>query len=157
MKITLINIGKTNEQFLSEGISKYEKRIQHYISFEIIYLFEKKNAKARDEKEQKDLEGKQIIKYIEKGDYIILLDEHGKQYSSVDFAGAVQHQLNKGIKNLVFIIGGAFGFSDEIYRLAHEKISLSLMTFSHQLVRLIFVEQLYRAFTILKGEPYHHK
>ncbi|MCE9538314.1 MAG: 23S rRNA (pseudouridine(1915)-N(3))-methyltransferase RlmH [Bacteroidetes bacterium] len=134
----------------------YEQRLKHYISFETIVIPDLKNTKALSIEQQKQKEGELIFKNIQSSDRLILLDENGKEYSSVNFSDFIQQQMNSGIKNIVFVVGGPYGFSEEIYKRAHGKISLSKMTFSHQMVRLFFVEQLYRAMTILKNEPYHH-
>jgi 23S rRNA (pseudouridine1915-N3)-methyltransferase len=157
MKITLILNGKTEEDYLLTGISAYEKRLKHYIPFETIVIPALKNTKALSIEQQKEKEGELLFKEIQSTDRLILLDEGGKEYNSVDFSGFLQQQMNTGIKNLVFVVGGPYGFSDEVYKRANGKISLSRMTFSHQMVRLFFVEQLYRGMTILKNEPYHHQ
>jgi len=157
MKIKLIMVGKTDAEYLKKGISIYSERIKHYLPFEEIIIPYIKNNKSITKKEQKEKEAEQILKYISKSDYIILLDEKGKEFTSVDNAGHLQKIMNRGIKDLVFIIGGPYGFSEKIYKICNEKNSLSKMTFSHQMIRLIFVEQLYRAFTILNNEPYHHQ
>ncbi len=156
MKITLINIGKTDISNVNEGVKLYEKRIKKYIPFEIIYLPDIKSRRNVNVRQQQETEGKSILKAIEKADHIILLDEKGKEYSSVEFSGHMQELMNRSVKHLIFVTGGPYGFSEEVYARASELISLSRMTFSHQLVRLIFTEQLYRAMTIIKGEPYHH-
>lgn len=157
MKITLILNGKTEDDYLLTGISAYEKRLKHYIPFETIVIPALKNTKALSIEQQKEKEGELLFKEIQSTDRLILLDEGGKEYNSVDFSGFLQQQMNTGIKNLVFVVGGPYGFSDEVYKRANGKISLSRMTFSHQMVRLFFVEQLYRGMTILKNEPYHHQ
>lgn len=156
MKITLILNGKTEEDYLIKGISAYEKRLKHYLSFETIVIPALKNTKALSIEKQKEKEGELLFKEIENSDRLILLDENGKEYNSVEFSGFLQQQMNSGIKNLVFVVGGPYGFSDAVYKRANGKIALSKMTFSHQMVRLFFVEQLYRGMTILKNEPYHH-
>lgn len=156
MKITLILTGKTEEDYLLKGFNMYEQRLKHYISFETIIIPSIKNTKALSIELQKQKEGDLILKNIQSSDRLFLLDENGKEYKSVDFSGFIQQQMNSGIKNIVFVVGGPYGFSEEIYKRANGKISLSKMTFSHQMVRLFFVEQLYRAMTILKNEPYHH-
>ena len=157
MKITLILNGKTDDDYLLTGISAYEKRLKHYIPFETVVIPALKNTKALSIEQQKEKEGELLFKEIQSTDRLILLDEGGKEYNSVDFSGFLQQQMNTGIKNLVFVVGGPYGFSDEVYKRANGKISLSRMTFSHQMVRLFFVEQLYRGMTILKNEPYHHQ
>lgn len=156
MKLTLILVGKTNAEHLKEGISLYEKRIGHYIPFEIKILPDVKNSKSLPEKELKIKEGELILKALTPGDDVILLDDKGIELDSVEFAKFIGRGMVRSTKSMIFVIGGAYGFSDDVYNRASMKISLSKMTFSHQLVRLIFAEQLYRAFTIIKGEPYHH-
>ncbi len=156
MTIKLLAIGKTDSKELQAMIATYENRLRHYIKFELEIIPNVKNSKNLSEKRQKEKEGKQILKKLTATDVLILLDEKGKQYSSVIFSEYLQKKMNSGIKQLVFVIGGPYGFSEEVYQKAQGKISLSSMTFSHQMVRLFFVEQLYRAFTILKNEPYHH-
>lgn len=156
MKITLINIGKTDMDVVNEGVKLYEKRIKKYVPFEIIYLPDIKSRRNLNMQQQQEAEGRSILKAIDKADYIILLDERGKEYTSINFAVHLQELMNRSIKQLVFVTGGPYGFSGEVYKRSTELISLSQMTFSHQLVRLIFTEQLYRALTIIKGEPYHH-
>lgn len=155
MKITLLCIGKTNEKYLEEGIKIYLKRLPHYIGFEYKELKDVKNFSGSDDLIKKEAEV--ILSNIATDDYIVLLDEKGKQYKSTEFANYIDKHSIKSTKRLVFIIGGAFGFSDVIYKRANEKISLSAMTFSHQMVRLFILEQLYRAFTIIKGEKYHNE
>jgi 23S rRNA (pseudouridine1915-N3)-methyltransferase len=157
MKIILLLTGKTDKNYLSDGIAVYEKRIVRYLPFEIMTLPDIKNTKNLSEGQQKQLEGEKISKIIAKADSVILLDEHGKTCDSRTFAGMLQQQMNSGIKSLVFVIGGPYGFSEDVIRQAGQKIALSKMTFSHQLVRLLFMEQLYRAFTIINNEPYHHE
>jgi 23S rRNA (pseudouridine1915-N3)-methyltransferase len=156
MKITLILSGKTEDDYLIKGFNIYEQRLKHYITFETIVIPALKNTKALTVDQQKIKEGELILKNIQSSDRIILLDENGKEYNSTGFSEFIQQQMNSGIKNLVFIVGGPYGFSEEIYKRANGKIALSKMTFSHQMVRLFFVEQVYRAMTILKNEPYHH-
>jgi len=157
MKITLILTGKTEESYIIEGVSKYEKRLSHYISFTQIVIPELKNTKSLDFLQIKEKEADNQLKYIEKSDFVLLLDEKGKEFTSKEFAGFIQQRMNSSIKNLVFVVGGAYGFSDRIYAAAKDKISLSKLTFSHQIIRLIFMEQLYRAFSIIRNEPYHHE
>ncbi|MCB9361066.1 MAG: 23S rRNA (pseudouridine(1915)-N(3))-methyltransferase RlmH [Flavobacteriales bacterium] len=156
MKIKLIVIGKTDESYLKEGIDKYLKRLRHYISFEMIVLNDVSVGKKTNIILQKDLEGKLILEKVNLNDYLVLLDENGEQYTSINFSKYIQKRMNAG-NDLVFVIGGPFGFSEEIYSRANAKLSLSKMTFSHQMIRLFFIEQTYRAFTILKGEKYHHQ
>lgn len=156
MKISLILNGKTEEEHIVKGVSIYEQRLKHYLPFEISVIPALKNTKAMSIEQQKQKEGELILKSIQSSDKLILLDENGKEYSSAGFSGFIQQQMNSGIKNLVFVVGGPYGFSEEVYKRANGKLSLSKMTFSHQMVRLFFVEQVYRAMTILRNEPYHH-
>ena len=156
MKTTLILVGKTNGKLFNEGIDDYAKRIGHYTPFAVKVLPELKSTKSLSEGQQKDKEGKMILKSISPSDFVVLLDEHGTEYRSMEFAKWIEKRRNGG-RDLVFVIGGPYGFSPDVYNRADTLISLSRMTFSHQMVRLIFVEQLYRACTIIKGEPYHHE
>ncbi len=156
MTIRLLTIGKTDSKQLEELITIYKKRLSHYIKFEFDIIPDIKNSKNLSEQQQKQKEGELILKQVTPSDFLIVLDENGKQFSSVEFSNLLQKRMNSGIKNLVFVIGGPYGFSNEVYLRANSKISLSKMTFSHQMVRLFVVEQIYRAFTILKNEPYHH-
>ena len=156
MKILLLVIGKTDEDYLITGIKKYVGRLGHYVSFEMKEIPDIRNRKTLSEEQQKKSESFLLLSQFQAGDYIILLDENGKQFTSVDFSENLEKLMASGSKRIVFVIGGPYGFSQEVYAKANAKMSLSPMTFSHQMVRLIFVEQLYRAFTILKGEPYHH-
>lgn len=157
MIIRLIAIGKTDSRELQNLIADYSKRLSHYIRFETDIISDIKNAKNLSENQQKEKEGELILSKITAADTLILLDENGKEFSSVAFSQELQKRMNSGIKTLVFIIGGPYGFSDAVYSRANGKISLSQMTFSHQMVRLFFIEQLYRAFTIIRNEPYHHQ
>lgn len=157
MKITLLVIGKTEADYLIKGINEYLKRLKHYVPFELNVIPALKNTKNLTEEQQKDKEGELLLAQIKPTDTIILLDENGKQFSSVKFSWYIEKYMIAGTRNLVFIVGGPYGFSNDVYNKSNGKISLSEMTFSHQMVRLIFVEQLYRAMTILKGEPYHHQ
>ena len=157
MTIKLIAIGKTDSIHLQELISEYEKRLKHYVKFELEIIPDIKNTKNLSENEQKEEEGRLILKKLNATDILVLLDENGKQCSSIGFSKYLQKKMNSGIKQLVLVIGGPYGFSDSVYQKAQDKISLSEMTFSHQMVRLFVVEQVYRAFTILRNEPYHHK
>lgn len=156
MKITLLVVGKTDQKGLQDMIEVYVDRLGHYIPFTFEVIPDIKKAKHLSETQQKDLEGNEILKRCSNSDMLVLLDEKGKSYTSVEFSGFLQKQMNSGLKNLLFVIGGPYGFSEEVYKTARAKIALSKMTFSHQMVRLFFVEQLYRGFTILKNEPYHH-
>ena len=157
MKITLLAIGKTDHKQLQLLIEEYTKRLGFYVSFSFDVILDIKNSKNLSEKQQKQAEGNEIMKRISKSDTLVLLDEKGKTYSSLAFSAFLQKKMNSGIKNLTFVIGGPYGFSEDIYKRANGKISLSEMTFSHQMVRLFFIEQLYRGFTILRNEPYHHR
>lgn len=157
MKITFILVGKTEDEYIVKGVDTYERRLKHYITFETIIVPALKNTQALSSEQQKQKEGELIIKNLQTSDKLILLDEKGKEYSSVEFSNFIQQQMNSGIKNIVFAVGGPYGFSEEVYKRAQAKVSLSKMTFSHQMIRLFFVEQLYRAMTILKNEPYHHQ
>ena len=157
MTIKLIAIGKTDSVSLQDLIKEYENRLKHYVRFELDIIPDIKNVKNLSETQQKEKEGDLILKKLNATDVLILLDENGKQFGSVEFADFLQKKMNSGIKQLVLVIGGPYGFSDAMYTKAQAKISLSKMTFSHQMVRLFIVEQLYRAFTILKNEPYHHQ
>lgn len=156
MKVVLIWIGKTTEAYCVEAINIYMNRLKHYIPFEIEEIPELKNVKKLSVQQQKEREGVLIEKMLKPGDHIVLLDENGKEYTSEQFATYLGQKQNVLSKRLVFIIGGPYGFSSAIYSKAMEKISLSRMTFSHQMIRILFVEQVYRAMTILNGEPYHH-
>ena len=156
MRITLLQVGKTEQKWLQEGFAEYERRLRHYIRFESRVIPSLKLSRSISESQQNKLEAELILKNIPERSLIILLDDKGKQYSSEDFAVSLQNKMNTGVQHLVFIIGGPYGFDQVIYQKANEKLSLSKMTFSHQMVRPIFLEQLYRAFTILRNEPYHH-
>jgi 23S rRNA (pseudouridine1915-N3)-methyltransferase len=157
MKIKLIVIGKTDKPYLQEGINIFNKRIIHYLPYEFQSIPDIKNTKKLTESQQKEKEGHLLLDQLSQGDELILLDEHGKDFSSSGFARFLEKKMLGGTKTLVFAIGGPYGFSPKVYDAATSKISLSKMTFSHQMVRLIFTEQLYRALTILKGESYHHE
>ena len=157
MNIKLIAVGKTDTPALQQLISTYEKRLSYYINFDLQLLPDIKNSKSLSEEQQKIKEGELILSYVEPSNHLILLDERGKEYTSIAFADELQKKMNTGIKQLTFVIGGPYGFSQAIYQRANSKLSLSKLTFSHQMIRLFFVEQLYRAFTILRNEPYHHQ
>ena len=157
MNIKLICISKTDVSYLKEGLDVYRKRLRHYINFELIEIPELKNTKNLSPKELKEKEAELLLKHIEKSDEVVLLDEKGKTFRSMEFAEYLQKKMNSNAKTLAFIIGGAYGFSTAFTEQYKEKLSLSPMTFSHQMIRLLFVEQVYRAFTILKGEPYHNE
>jgi 23S rRNA (pseudouridine1915-N3)-methyltransferase len=157
MNIKLIAIGKTDNKALQSLIDDYAKRLSFYIRVDLDIIPDIKNVKNVSENQQKEREGELILAKINPTDQLILLDENGKNFSSVGFSAELQKKMNSGVKTLVFVIGGPYGFSDTVYAKAQGKISLSLMTFSHQMVRLFFIEQLYRGFTILRNEPYHHQ
>lgn len=157
MNIKLIAIGKTDNKNLQTLIDDYIKRLSFYIKFDLEVIADIKNVKNLSESQQKEKESELILAKITPTDQLILLDENGKTFSSINFSEELQKKMNSGIKTLVFVIGGPYGFSDEVHKKAFGKISLSEMTFSHQMVRLFFIEQLYRGFTILKNEPYHHQ
>ncbi|MBQ6069298.1 MAG: 23S rRNA (pseudouridine(1915)-N(3))-methyltransferase RlmH [Bacteroidales bacterium] len=157
MNIRLLVVSRTDIPYISEGIEVYTKRLKHYINFEIEVIPALKDQKGASSNDIKEREGALILKKLEGADRVILLDEHGMEYTSVGFSRFIQKQMNAGTRNLVFVVGGAYGFSAAVYATAHDKISLSQMTFNHQMVRLFFVEQLYRAFTILNHEPYHNE
>ncbi|NCD70669.1 23S rRNA (pseudouridine(1915)-N(3))-methyltransferase RlmH [Mucilaginibacter agri] len=157
MKITLLTVGKTEDAYLKEGIEKYIKRLKHYIKLDIIDLPELKNTKALTTDQQKIKEAEMILKKIANTDHVILLDEKGMEFTSAKFSAYLDKKAIGSVQNLVFVIGGPYGFDQSVYDRANDKLSLSRMTFSHQMVRLFFIEQLYRAYTILKGEPYHHE
>lgn len=156
MKISLMQVGGTVDKYLKSGVDEYVKRLSHYTKFTIVEISDLKNASKLSREELKKKEGQEILKKINPEDIVILLDERGKLYSSEEFASFIQAKMNQSTKSLIFVIGGAFGFSEDVYNRANGKISLSKMTFSHRMIRLLFTEQLYRAFTILRNEPYHH-
>lgn len=157
MRITLLVVGKTNDKNFIAGIDEYAKRIKHYISFDIEVIPELKNTKSLSEEQQKEKEAELILKSFQQGECVVLLDEHGKEFRSMEFASWMEKKMASGLRRLVFVVGGPYGFSQRVYQAAHEKISLSRMTFSHQMIRLIFAEQIYRAMTIINNEPYHHE
>jgi len=157
MKAALWVIGKTAFPYLNEGMAIYEKRLKHYLTYQMEILPDVKNAGKLKSAQLKEKEGELILKKLKKDDLLILLDEKGKAYTSVQFAGFIEKTLQYSNKRVVFLIGGAFGFSQAIYQRANYQMSLSKMTFSHQMIRLFFVEQLYRAFSIMKGEKYHNE
>lgn len=157
MTIKLLAIGKTDNKQLQQLIDDYEKRLRHYIKFSFEIIPDIKNSKSLTEAQQKQREGELILSKVSSSDALILLDENGKQLDSVGFSNYLQKRMNSGLKQLVFVIGGPYGFSSEVHQKAQGKLSLSKMTFSHQMVRLFFIEQLYRGFTILRNEPYHHR
>ena len=157
MKMQLIVIGKTNQDFVQKGLDEFCARLKHYIPFELEIIPDIKNTKNLSFEQQKEREGELILKTFQSGDFIVLLDEKGKEFTSLKFAEYLEKKTHTVSKRLVFVIGGPYGFSQKVYEAAFEKIALSKMTFSHQLIRVIFAEQLYRAMTILNNEPYHHE
>ena len=157
MKITLLLVGKTDIPWVREGLGMYVSRLRHYVGFDLVEIPELKNVSALSQDQIKVREGELILKNIRPSDEVLLLDEHGKEYRSVEFAKMLEEHLAHSSRDIVFVVGGAYGFSEQVYSRADGKLSLSKMTYSHQLVRTIFAEQLYRAFTIMRGEPYHHE
>lgn len=157
MEICLIVIGKTSTKYISEGISEYEKRLRRYVPFTIHYLPDCRRTANMTQQRQKDIEGQSIMQKLSTSDRVVLLDEKGVQQTSEAFATLLDHRMASGLKRLVFIVGGPYGFSKEVYERADALFSLSKMTFNHEMVRLFFIEQVYRAMTILRGEPYHHQ
>lgn len=157
MKITLLVVGRTVDKNIIAGIEEYTRRVQHFTQFSMEIIPELKNARKLSEAQQKELEGEDILKNINSGDHVVLLDEGGKEFRSTEFASWIEHKQNISTKRLVFVVGGPYGFSQKVYSAANEKLSLSRMTFSHQMIRLLFVEQLYRAYTIINNLPYHHE
>lgn len=157
MRITLLTVGKTNDLSFKNAISEYQKRLKFYISFDIEEIPSLKNTKNLTEDNQKQKEGELILKYLQPEDEVVLLDDKGSEFTSKQFASYIEKKSASGLKRLVFVVGGPYGFSQEVYQRANDKASLSRMTFSHQMVRLVFTEQLYRAMTIIRGEPYHHE
>lgn len=156
MKITFLTVGKTEDAYLKDGIEKYVKRLKHYTKLSIVDIDELKNTKALTQEQQKSKEAELILKKITPQDHVILLDEKGMELTSEKFAAYIDKKAVASVSNMVFVVGGPYGFDQSVYNRANDKLSLSAMTFSHQMVRLFFIEQLYRAFTIIKGEPYHH-
>lgn len=157
MKVNLILVGKTTSKMFQSIIEDYSERVKHYTPFEVTVIPELKNTKSLSQEQQKQMEGEQILRQLQESDHVVLLDEHGLELRSIEFATWISKKQQAVSRRLVFVIGGPYGFSPTIYQRANEKLSLSKMTFSHQMVRMIFIEQLYRAFTILKGEQYHHE
>lgn len=156
MKIVFLLTGKTDQDYARKSIKLFEERLKHYIPFEMVYLPELKNAGKMSEQEQKQREAALLEPWLKSENALVLLDERGREYTSEAFAAYLQKKMNSGIRNLVFVCGGPYGFDESVYKRVPERLSLSKMTFSHQMVRVFFVEQLYRAMTILRGEPYHH-
>lgn len=157
MKICLLVIGKTDAAYIKAGIEEYEKRLRKYVSYEMKVLPDVKNTKSMSEALQKEKEGTMILEQLQPTDLVILLDEKGKEYASSAFSAFLAQKMLNGVKRLVFVVGGPYGFTEVVYQRANDLLSLSKLTFSHQMVRMIFAEQLYRAMTIMKGEPYHHE
>lgn len=157
MKVTFLVVGRTIDKHLTTLINDYAERVKHYVPFEMVVVPELKNTKALSAEQQKERESELLQKQLRPGDHIVLLDEGGHEFRSMEFAAYLEKKQAQAARRLVFIVGGPYGFAPAIYALANEKVSLSKMTFSHQMVRLFFVEQLYRAMTILRGEPYHHE
>lgn len=157
MEVKLVTVGKTDVAWVKAGLDLYVSRLRHYVPFSLVEIPQLKNVSAFTEEQIKEKEGELILRQLAPGDAVYLLDEHGKEYRSVEWADWISQRLARGGKALVFVIGGAYGFSRKVYERAEGKVSLSKMTFSHQMVRTIFAEQLYRAFTIIRGEPYHHE
>lgn len=157
MKITLLVVGKTTDPHFMAGIDEYARRIRHYLPFDMEVIPELRNTKSLSEEQQKEKEADLLLKAFLPGDHIVLLDEHGREFRSLEFASWMEKKMAAGLKRLVFVVGGPYGFSPRVHAAASEKISLSRMTFSHQMIRLIFAEQIYRAMTILNHEPYHHE
>lgn len=157
MKITLLAMGQTEKNWIKDGLDVYTSRLSHYVQFSVKEIPELKNASALSPEQVKAKEGEIIMKALKGTDDVILLDEHGKEYSSLEWASAIEKKISAGNRDIVFVIGGPYGFSRPVYERCNGKVSLSRMTFSHQMARVIFAEQLYRAFTIIKGQPYHHE
>lgn len=157
MEIELLTVGKTTIRFVEDGIAEYSKRLKHYIPYSIKSLPDVKNASKMDQAKQKEAEGEKILDTISNSDFVVLLDERGKQYSSIEFSAFLEKQMISGRRKVVFVVGGPYGFSQSVYDRADSLLSLSKMTFNHEMVRLFFTEQIYRAMTILRGEPYHHE
>jgi len=157
MKILFLVVGKTDDKYILEGVDKYRNRLKHYIAFDYEEIPDLKHRKTLSELQQKKQESDLILGKLKAGDHIVLLDEKGKMFRSLEFANHLQQKMNSGMKRLVFVVGGPYGFDSAIYQKAQEKVSLSKMTFSHQMIRLFFVEQVYRAMSILRNEPYHHE
>jgi 23S rRNA (pseudouridine1915-N3)-methyltransferase len=157
MKIVLLQTGKTSEKYINEGVTNFAVRLQKYSVFEIVTLPDIRNTRSMPVKEQKAREGEKIVQFLRNDDYIVVLDENGKEFTTVEFSEKLEKIFMMQKKRIVFVIGGAYGFSEEVFGKADLRLSLSRMTFSHQVVRLLFMEQLYRVFTVLKGEPYHHE
>lgn len=157
MKIILAVVGRMNNNYLNKGVDDYAARLRHYVPFDIVHLDDAKHTRNLSEAQQKQAEGRNILSFLESSDHVVLLDEHGKMMRSVEFARYIERKMATVQRRLVFVVGGPYGFSPEVYSRADGQLSLSPMTFSHEMIRLIFTEQLYRAMTILRNEPYHHE
>lgn len=157
MKVKLLVVGQTNMKFVEQGFDEFASRLKHYTDFEFLVIPNPKNSGKLEPAELKNKEAESVLAKFHSSDFVVLLDEKGNEYTSIEFSAFLQKRMNSGVKNLVFVVGGAFGFSEKMYERANSKLSLSKMTFSHQLIRLIFAEQLYRAFTILRNEKYHNE
>lgn len=157
MEIILLTVGKTNSSYIISGIDDYCRRLKHYVPFRITSIPDPKNVKSLTSAQRRETEGSLILQNLESSDLCVLLDERGKEYSSMEFASYLEKAMASGKKRIVFVVGGPYGFSESVYRRGDSKISLSRMTFSHEMVRLFFTEQIYRAMTILRNEPYHHE
>lgn len=157
MEFILLTVGKTATRYVADGIADYSTRLSHYVPFKIMELKDVRSGKSLTRDRQKQLEGEELLSKVSSSDMLILLDERGKQFSSMEFSSYLQKILSSGRKRVFFAIGGPYGFSDDVYARADSKISLSKMTFNHEMVRLFFIEQIYRGMTILRGEPYHHE
>lgn len=157
MEIELLTVGKTTIRFVIDGIEEYTRRLKHYIPYSIRTIPDIKNTSKMDQAKQKEEEGKKILEAVSNSDYVVLLDERGKQYSSVEFSAFIEKQMVAGRRKVIFVVGGPYGFSKAVYDRADSLLSLSKMTFNHEMVRLFFTEQIYRAMTIMRGEPYHHE
>ncbi len=157
MEIELLAVGKTTIRFVIDGIEEYTRRLKHYIPYSIRTIPDIKNTSKMDQAKQKEEEGKKILEAVSNSDYVVLLDERGKQYSSMEFSAFIEKQMVAGRRKVIFVVGGPYGFSKAVYDRADSLLSLSKMTFNHEMVRLFFTEQVYRAMTITRGEPYHHE
>ncbi len=157
MEIELLTVGKTTIRFVIDGIEEYTRRLKHYIPYSIRTIPDIKNTSKMDQAKQKEEEGKKILEAVSNSDYVVLLDEHGKQYGSMEFSAFIEKQMVAGRRKVIFVVGGPYGFSKAVYDRADSLLSLSKMTFNHEMVRLFFTEQVYRAMTIMRGEPYHHE
>ncbi len=157
MKIVLAVVGRMNSSYLNKGVDDYVARLRHYVPFEIVHIDDAKHTRNLTQDQQKQAEGRNILAFLDRGDHVVLLDERGKMMRSVEFASYIERKMTTVQRRLVFVVGGPYGFSPEVYARADGQLSLSLMTLSHEMIRLVFTEQLYRAMTILRNEPYHHE